>query len=306
MSIFENLIIEYNEKKQRAEAIAKQNYEKALLNGEFLDIENRLRRLVIDSARESLKTKGKNKFDIEIENLEKLMAQLLQRLKIKSIKPQYSCKICCDTGFVNNSPCKCFKLRINELISNECGLSLPALNKFEDFNEKLFEEKEKQNAIKTKEMFTKYCDSFPDNKKLNLILSGKTGCGKTFLAACIASKIIERGFTVIFSSAFSLNNAFLKYQISETKFLFLNALSSADLLIIDDLGCENLYNNVTNEYFLAVINERNSHNKATIITTNLTAKEIEENYKDRFASRLLDKKAGHFVRFNNGDIRLVN
>jgi len=307
LSVFETLTSEYNDRKNRAEQIAKLNYEKALADGEFLVAEKKIRQLVIDSAKESLNVKGKNNFDIEIEQLEAIREKALERLKIKSIKPQYLCKTCSDTGFVNNYPCKCFKLKVNELISSECGLNLPNLNKFENFNEKLFSEKEKQNALKTKETFIKYCESFPNNKKLNLIFSGKTGSGKSFIASCIASSLIERGFSIIFATAFSLNNAFLKYHIAsfDAKALYLNAFNTADLLIIDDLGCENLYNNVTNEYFLAVINERNSHNKATIITTNLTAKEIEENYKDRFASRLLDKKTGHFIVFSNNDLRLL-
>lgn len=304
MSIFENLTLEYNDKRNRAEQTAKLNYEKALKDGEFLNAEKKIRQLIINSAKESLRTKGKNKFDIEIEKLEVEKVKILERLKIKSVKPEYQCKACNDSGFVDNSPCKCFKLRVNELISNECDLTLPCLNRFDDFNENLFDEKEKQKVLKTKEMFIKYCNSFPENQKLNLVFSGKAGSGKSFIASCIASCIIERGFSVIFATSFALNNAFLRYHISDMKFLYLNALSNADLLIIDDLGCENLYNNVTNEYFLSIINERNLNKKATIITTNLTAKEIEENYKDRFASRLLDKKNGHFIVFNYKDLRL--
>lgn len=305
-NFYETAIAECNEKKKCAEQIAKINYEKAITDTEFFNAEKQMRQLIVKSAKASLKIKGKNAFDEEIEKLENIKEKALARLKIKFVKPQYSCKLCSDTGFLDNIPCRCFKIRINELISGECGLSLPKLNKFEDFDEKLFDESEKENILKNKETFIKYCNSFPNNKKLNLIFSGKTGSGKSFIASCIASRLIERGFTVIFATAFALNNAFLKYHISpaETKALYLNAINSVDLLIIDDLGCENLYNNVTNEYFLAVLNERNLHNKATIITTNLDPKGIKENYQDRFVSRLLDNKTGHFIALNNKDLRL--
>jgi len=304
---FEIISGEYNAKRRRAEETAKINYERALSDGEFFDAEKKIRRLIIDSAKASLKIKGKNSFDKEIESLEKVKESALFRLKIRTVKPEYECRACNDTGFVNNSPCKCYKLRINELISNRCGLYLPNLNKFDDFNESLFDEKERPSVLKTRDTFVNYCKNFPDNKKLNLIFSGKTGSGKSFIAGCIASGLIERGFSVIFATAFALSNIFLENHVSsfENKTLFLNAINSVDLLIIDDLGCENIYNNVTNEYFLAVLNERSLCSKATIITTNLNAKEIEENYKDRFVSRLLDTKTCRFINFSNKDLRLT-
>ena len=305
-NIFEIITSEYSDKKAKAERVANSNYEKAMLNGEFCDADKKIRALVLKSARQSLKSSGKNEYDREIEKLENLKENILKKLNIKEVKPQYSCKACCDTGYIDHVPCNCFKLRINELISNECGLNLPSLSKFDDFNDKFFSENEREKVIKNKEVFLKYCENFPKNKKQNIIFSGKTGSGKSFMASCIASKLIELGFSVIFTTAFSLNNAFLQYRLSniDKKGLYLNAINTADLLVIDDLGCENIYNNVTNEYLLSVINERNLQNKPIIITTNLDAAGIKEKYHERFSSRILDSKTSHFIIFNYKDLRL--
>ena len=76
-----------------------------------------------------------------------------------------------------------------------------------------------------------------------------------------------------------------------------------DILVIDDLGTEPIYNNVTREYLLALISERLDKNKHFIITTNLTAEEMLSRYNERFISRLSDKNKTKFIPFNGKDLR---
>ncbi|NLK44592.1 MAG: ATP-binding protein, partial [Tissierellia bacterium] len=65
-------------------------------------------------------------------------------------------------------------------------------------------------------------------------------------------------------------------------------LFEADLLIIDDLGTE-VANTFTNAEIFNIVNTRILAGKKTIISTNLTPKEISEIYTDRVFSRILDK-----------------
>lgn len=65
-------------------------------------------------------------------------------------------------------------------------------------------------------------------------------------------------------------------------------LFEADLLIIDDLGTE-LSNTFTNVEIFNIVNTRILSSKKTIISTNLSPKEISENYSDRVFSRVLEK-----------------
>ena len=67
---------------------------------------------------------------------------------------------------------------------------------------------------------------------------------------------------------------------------YLNTLNDADLLIIDDLGCE-FQSQINKSAIFEVINLRTSLNKPIIITTNLTPEELQKIYGSRIISRVL-------------------
>ena len=83
-------------------------------------------------------------------------------------------------------------------------------------------------------------------------------------------------------------------------------LLNVDLLIIDDLGTETINNMKFTELF-NIINSRllNQSNKITktIISTNLSLKNIFSNYEERLGSRFV----GHYniCRFFGDDIRFM-
>ena len=79
---------------------------------------------------------------------------------------------------------------------------------------------------------------------------------------------------------------------------------SAELLVIDDLGTEPRYNNVTCEYLLMVIEERTSKGLSTMITTNLSPDRILRTYNERIYSRLFDKRRSVTLLFEGEDLRL--
>src|SRR5699024_1371911 len=67
-----------------------------------------------------------------------------------------------------------------------------------------------------------------------------------------------------------------------------DVLFQADLLIIDDLGTE-MANSFTNAEIFNIVNTRIIDGKKTIISTNLSPKEISDSYSDRVFSRVLEK-----------------
>lgn len=77
-------------------------------------------------------------------------------------------------------------------------------------------------------------------------------------------------------------------------------LFEADLLIIDDLGTE-VSNTFTNAEIFNIVNSRILAGKKTIISTNLTPKEISEIYTDRVFSRISDKFTP--LKFYGQDLR---
>ena len=154
------------------------------------------------------------------------------------------------------------------------------------------------------------CKSFIrhfDRNHENLLFMGNTGVGKTFLANCIAKELLDRGYTVIYLTAFRLFDILEKNKFGrdeETAYIASNQFDyilDCDLLIIDDLGTE-LNNSFTSSQLYLIINERLLRQKSTIISTNLSHDNINANYGERVYSRLISKYS--IRRIIGQDIRL--
>ncbi len=76
------------------------------------------------------------------------------------------------------------------------------------------------------------------------------------------------------------------------------------LLLIDDLGTEPLWENITLEQLFALIEYRMTHNKSTVFSTNLTLENLRERYTRRILSRLLDQRLSLVLQFQGQDVRL--
>ena len=119
---------------------------------------------------------------------------------------------------------------------------------------------------------------------------GETGLGKTFLTNCIAKALLDRGKIVIYQTSFKLLEILedLRFNNDTKDRTKYNLLFEADLLIIDDLGTE-MTNTFTNSEIFNIINSRLLSNKKTIVSTNLSPKEMMDRYDDRIFSRLFSK-----------------
>ncbi len=219
-------------------------------------------------------------------NLERLILQKSEILKAKGITaemldPPPKCSKCGDTGLVNGKPCSCV---ISRCVTDSSVIGFG----FEDCDFAIFPDEERDRITDVYKTAKGFCDKFPTTKKLNFIFMGKCGSGKTFAASCMAKAISDKGYSVIMLSSFAFANRMLKYHValSGEKLQYLEPLLDCDLLVIDDLGSENIIKNVTVEYLFHVINERMSAKKHTVITTNLDAIMLRERYGERTYSRL--------------------
>lgn len=112
------------------------------------------------------------------------------------------------------------------------------------------------------------------------------------MSNCIANELLKKGKTVLYQTAPVLLESVIDYKMSKSK-NYLNNINKSvletDLLIIDDLGTENLNSMKLSELF-TIINTRilNLNNKITktIISTNLNINEIFSNYEERIGSRI--------------------
>lgn len=138
----------------------------------------------------------------------------------------------------------------------------------------------------------KYCERFQEAKKegLGFLFYGTPGNGKTFLSNCIANRLLNNMYPVICVSINALLERIRKTYSKwgqEGEDTILNALSIADLLIIDDLGTEQdtewsrsrIYNIIDNRY-------RNG--LPLIISTNKSLDQLKKMYHERTIDRLLE------------------
>lgn len=134
--------------------------------------------------------------------------------------------------------------------------------------------------------------------------------GKTFMSNCIAENLLTKGKTVLYQTAPVLLESVIDYKMSKQKNSSDNIYKSVletDLLIIDDLGTESLNSMKLSELF-TILNTRilNLNHKVTktIISTNLSIKDIFSNYEERIGSRI----AGYYdiYFFFGDDLRFKN
>lgn len=148
----------------------------------------------------------------------------------------------------------------------------------------------------------RYAQAFPVGCS-NLLFSGATGLGKTFLSACIARQVADNGFSVVYETAVKLFADFEAEKfgaaLEENRGLSRKYLE-CDLLIIDDLGTE-MTTQFTVSALYTVINTRMMNHRATIISTNLADTELDGRYGPQIASRILG--TFRLIQFAGDDIR---
>ena len=277
--IIQNIISDMQAKKTQQKSERDAAYFRALNNAEFARLDREVRVLTAKGINSDALKKATAARD-------KLFANYYTAPKSGNVctcvQKCYTQKLIEQSGFTTNAP----KIFDDKLTS-----------KFTDQNIKT-EYRKIYNAL------SQFCEKFPNVKKQNIILSGATGTGKTYAAQIIANNLMERGFSVLYLTAFSLIQRFKNYIFNQNS-VDNDALFEVDLLIIDDLGTEPVIRNISQEYLYNVINERLVAKKSFIITTNLNPEALAERYDQRIASRVLSRETSAVIEFRSDDLRLV-
>ncbi len=233
----------------------------------------------------------------------------------ESLEPRYECEICKDTGFVSGEQCVCFRRRlINEYYKMSNIESLLERENFDTFDLNIFSEdidkgeevSARENIIEIFNASRRFIEDFDIDNTKNLLFYGTTGLGKTFMINSIARELLDLGYTVVYQTAHSLFETVEDYRFNRNKddsdiYLKYEYLLKADLLIIDDLGTENI-NSFTQSELFNIINSRNLSNGKMVISTNLTPIDIKNQYSDRIFSRIAD--SFNIYRFIGEDLRM--
>jgi DNA replication protein DnaC len=119
----------------------------------------------------------------------------------------------------------------------------------------------------------KFVENFPTFQKegKGLLLFGSVGTGKTFLAACAANALIDKGIPCLVTNFARIANEV--QGMFEGKQEYYDNLNRFPLLVIDDLSAERK-TEYMQEIVFNVIDSRYRANLPLIVTTNLTREEL--------------------------------
>ena len=242
----------------------------------------------------------KNRIEEEIEENKKNLLSAIREIGYteNALKVPYSCKYCNDTGMSNGKECACVENARIEIALQENPILRPYPFGLEEINFSYYGENRKEKEILAESIKKAY-----DSDKKIFLFAGKAGTGKTYFAATFLKDILQTGKDVLALNSVMLNKLFLDYHCApmQDKNRLWKTFEDADAILIDDLGTEQVLNNVTIPYLLELLTERTD--KVTIITTNLSALDLEQRYGQRIVSRLLDKKLSYPLIFKGNDLR---
>ncbi len=203
------------------------------------------------------------------------------------LEDYYECPICRDEGFVGSEPCECYKklLRLEAYRLSNLSARIEQEN-FSTFSLAIHSEQKSMEGLLGKAK--RYCEKDPTLKK-NLLFTGTTGTGKTFLSSCIAKEFLDSGHFVLYLTATQLSN-----MIDDAKFRheqaehgeYLSMVRDCDLLIIDDLGTEYAFGYPQSQLF-DILESRMLAGKRTVISTNMDLQDLNQKYSPRLVSRVM-------------------
>ena len=224
------------------------------------------------------------------------------------------CEKCRDSGYVMGHMCSCLR----ELYEREVAQSLSSLmlmgdESFERFDLTYYDDtvnpRTRVSPRMCMETVLRACRTYAESFRpgsMNLLLRGGPGLGKTFLSACIARVVSEKGCSVVYQTAGDAVEAFEEKRFSRLDggeaAGTVERMLSCDLLILDDLGTE-LPGGVVAAALYSLINHRLTAKKSMIISTNLSEEELRRRYTPQIASRI----EGEFeeLEFAGSDIRAI-
>ncbi len=286
------------------------------------DIDARLRRQMAELARLAFSREADRNAQLALlrhDNLE-LQAERAELLVGNGWPMDYldeivSCPICRDSGNADGKMCVCLKKFYNAALTEELsGLLRDGSERFENFDLRLYPDVPDAGGNVPRAVMTEvlalskeYAAAFPKVSS-DLLMQGGPGLGKTFLSACIARAVAERGYSVCYDSVSAALEAFetrrfaRESEAGEDAERRVQQMLACDLLILDDLGTEFL-TPVSASALYTLVNTRLANGRRSIVSTNLSDEELANRYGPQLFSRL--KGAYKSLPFRGQDIRLM-
>ena len=309
MDMYEKIRTDENRKLMKRREEIKNKYP------EILELDTTIQKLCLNLSMAALRgITDQNELNNIKEEITDLRAKKYEMLVSHGYNPDYlnlhyNCPKCKDTRFIGIDKCSCFKSKLIKLYYKDSDLEEAVkTNNFKNFNINLYSNHKlnderytpRKNIEDILEYITgEYLPNFK-NSNTNLLFYGNSGTGKTFLSWCIAKELLDKGFLVVYKTSDDLLRALKDIKFNNDTDLE-NLLINCDLLIIDDLGSEQITDFSSTELF-TLINKKILKNKKMLISTNLSLPLISKRYSERISSRII----GEFklFKFFTEDIRI--
>lgn len=308
--VLKNILSDYERKRDRAileQKIRKQKVHNKIprikaIDEEIMEIGLSMSRAIIENPESYRGDLEDIKTHMERLKMEKAYLLTENNIPVDYLDIQYECMECEDTGYLlNGSRCNCLvQTLINKAYDMSNIKTVLKKENFDTFNINIFPDEiyegesisPRENMKNISGICVDFVNNFDNRNDENLLFYGSTGLGKTFMSNCIAKALLDMNKIVIYQTAFKILEIIERRRFGRDVDRFedyeYDLLFSSDLLIIDDLGTE-LSNAFTNAEIFNIVNTRLLGGKKTIISTNLTPKEISDTYTDRVFSRVLEK-----------------
>lgn len=279
-------------------------------NSRFKEVENALKAIGAELAVTAISGDSETLEKLRRETV-KLSGEKEKILKESGIGEfDYECAKCGDKGYVGGKICDCIKELAKSLTVNEMSKNLPIEScTFENFSLDYYSSESSEKGVSPKKRMTKllklcreYVIKFDPEKSESLLFMGSSGLGKTHLSLAIVSELIDKGYNVIYGSAYNLFSAMESEHFNNRSDETYNSAVSCDLLVIDDLGSE-FVSPYIQTLLYNIINTRLLASRPTVISTNLGMAEIENRYTPRVSSRLVGCYNAN--KFLGNDIRQI-
>jgi DNA replication protein DnaC len=138
----------------------------------------------------------------------------------------------------------------------------------------------------------------------SILITGATGCGKSFLATALGVQACRQGHTVLYHNMQKLMARFKIARLDGSSISLFDKLAKTDLLILDDFGLSTMDNQQQLD-FMEIIEDRHAR-KATIITSQLpVAKWFDVFKEETLADAILDRivHTSHRFQLNGESLR---